>query len=132
MIKLIQQGDYELIETKRFNKILTLSEKGTYAWINVEGTGEILVSSHKRSLRADALKKHQTDYVLAVGKYRFYEVKDEPKLADTLHLELLTGKGNWQGYLLITGFPTEKDKSRIIPTKEIITKSSGSHALDLQ
>lgn len=118
MIKLIKQGDYQLIETKRLNKILSLSDKGTYAWVNAEGIGEILVSSYK---------EHEADYVLAVGKYRLYEVKDEPKLADTLHLELTTGKGNWQGYLLITGFPTEKDrKSRIIPTKEIITKSSSS------
>lgn len=93
---------------------------GTYAWINAQGIGEILVASYK---------KHKADYVLAVGKYRLYEVKDEPKLTDTLHLELLTGKGNWQGYLLITGFPNKEDKrSRIIPTKEIITKSTGSFA----
>lgn len=120
MIKLIKQGDYQLIETKGLNKVLNLSDKGTYAWINAEGIGEILVTSHK---------KHQADYVLAVGKYRLYEVKDEPKLADTLHLELTTGKGNWQGYLLISGLPTAKDKkNRIIPTKEIITKSSMSCA----
>lgn len=120
MIRLAKQGNYQLIETKRLNKILSLSEKGTYAWVNAKGIGEILVASYK---------KHQADYVLAVGKYRLYEVKDEQKLADTIHLELSTGKGNWQGYLLITGFPTAKDKrSRIIPTKEIITKST-SHSL---
>lgn len=116
MIKLIKQGDYQLIETKGLTKVMSLSDKGTFAWINAEGIGEILVSSHK---------KHQADYILAVGKYRLYEVKDEPELADTLHLELSTGKGNWQGYLLITGFPSDKTKrSRIIPTKEIITKSN--------
>ncbi len=120
MIQLIKQGDYELIETKGLTKILKLSDKGNFAWVNAEGIGEILVSSYK---------KHQTDHMLAVGKYRLYEVKDEPKLADTLHLELLTGKGKWQGYLLITGLPTNKDKrNRIIPTKEIITKSASSFA----
>lgn len=118
MIKLVKHGDYKLIETKGLTKILSLSDKGTYAWVNAEGIGEILVSSHK---------KHQADYVLACGKYRLYEVKDEPKLADTFHMELSVGKGCWQGYLLVTGFPTnEHKKNRIIPTKEIITKSNGS------
>jgi len=116
MIRVVKQGDYQLIESKGLTKILSLSDKGTYAWVNAKGIGEIFVST---------CKNHQSDQVLAVGKYRLYEVKDEANLADTLHLELSTGKGNWQGYLLITGLPTNENKrNRIIPTKEIITKSS--------
>ncbi len=116
MIKLLKHGDYKLIETPGLTKILYLSENGTFAWINAEGIGEILVSSHKN---------HRMDYILSQGKYRVYSVKDEPKLTDTFHLELLVGKGFWQGYLLLTDFPKGvKKRSRIIPTKEVISKST--------
>lgn len=116
MIKLILQGTYTLIETKRQIKILTLDGKKTFAWVNALEIGEILVSSHR---------KHKVDHILAIGKFRLYEVKDEPKLTDLMHLELLVGDGIWQGYLLPTGLPNEeKKRNRIIPTNELITKST--------
>lgn len=116
MIKLVQEGTYTLIETRGQTKILTLDGKHTFAWIYAEDIGEILVTSHK---------SHQIDHVLAIGKYRLYDVKKEPKLTDTKHLELFVGSGLWQGYLLPTGLPTKKTgKNRIIPTREIITKSA--------
>ncbi len=116
MIKLINEGNYQLIETKGQTKILTLNNKKTFAWVNLDEIGEILVSSHK---------KHITDNLLAIGKFRHYDVKDEPGLTDLEHLELFVGSGKWQGYLLTTGIPTEKNKrKRIIPTDEIITKST--------
>ena len=116
MIKLLKEGDYQLIETKSQTKILILDGQETYAWVNVLGIGEILVSSHN---------SHKTDNFLAVGKYRLYEVKDEPALTDLEHLELLVGNGTWQGYLLTTGMPTgENIRKRIIPTDELITKST--------
>lgn len=84
--------------------------------MNAIDIGEILVTSHK---------KHKTDAILAIGKYRLYEVKDEPNLTDLHHLELYVGDNTWQGYLLTTGLPNEKKRrSRIIPTDEIITKST--------
>lgn len=116
MIKLLKEGDYQLIETKGQTKILILDGQNTYAWVNVLEIGEILVSSHR---------SHKTDNFLAIGRYRLYEVKDEPKLTDLEHLELFVGNGIWQGYLLTTGMPTIKDtKKRIIPTDEVITKST--------
>lgn len=116
MIKLYQQGSYQLIETKGQTKVLILDDSETFAWINAADIGEILVTSHK---------KHKTDCVLALGKYRLYEVKNEPKLTDLDHLELLVGEGKWQGYLLPTGLPNdEKKRNRIIPTEEIVTKST--------
>ncbi len=114
MIQLVKHGTYTLIETKMQTKILTLDEKESYAWVNANEIGEILVTTHK---------PHEADNILAVGKYRLYEVKDESDLTDLMHLELFVGGGMWQGYLLATGFPTdEKKRSRIIPTKETITK----------
>lgn len=114
MIKLIQEGSYQLIETKGQIKILTLDGQQTYAWINVSEIGEILVSSHN---------PHKTDNILALGRYRLYQVRDEPKLTDLEHLELFVGDGKWQGYLLTTGMPNLNEKrKRIIPTDELITK----------
>ena len=116
MIKLIQRGAYRIIETSKQIKILILDDKRSYAWINAGIIGKILVASHR---------PHKADYLLAVGKYRIYEIKDEPKLTDLVHLELLAGDGVWQGYLLTKGLPDREDKKRvrIIPTKEVITKS---------
>ena len=116
MIKRLQEGQYNLIETKAQTKILTLDDKQTFAWVNAAEIGEILVTSHKT---------HDIDHILSTGKYRMYEVKDEPKLTDLIHLELLVGDGIWQGYLLTSGLPSEtKKRNRIIPTTEIITKST--------
>ena len=115
MIKLVQEGQYELIETKEQTKILTLDGKRVFAWVEAMGIGEILVTSHN---------PHKVNHFLSVGNYRLYEVKDEPDLTDLLHLELHVGNGTWQGYLLTTGLPTdEKRRNRIIPTMEIITKA---------
>lgn len=112
MVTLIKEGAYKLLETKGQIKILSL-DSTTYAWVNLENIGEILVSSHR---------PHQTDTTLGLGRYKLYSVKDEPKLSDQRHLELSVGEGAWQGYLLPTGLPEgKKVRSRIIPTKETIT-----------
>lgn len=112
MIKLLDQGEYKLLETKGEIKILILGNT-TYAWVDLEGIGEILVASHK---------PHKTDTTLALGEYKLYDVEDEPDLSDQRHLELSVGKGAWQSYLLPTGLPEgKKVRSRIIPTKEIIS-----------
>lgn len=115
MIKLLQKGTYHLIETYGHTKILALDSNKTFAWVNAEEIGEILVTTHK---------SHKVDHLLAAGKYRLYEVKTEKEFTDLLHLELFVGEGLWQGYLLPTGLPNdEKKRNRIIPTKEIITRS---------
>lgn len=104
------------METKHHTKVLILDDEKTYAWINAENIGEILVASHK------TLKE---DNLLAVGKYRLYDVEEEPKYSDQQHLELQVGCGYWQGYLLPTGMPTnEKKRNRIIPTDELITATT--------
>ena len=115
MIKLLKEGTYTLIETKHHNKILTLDQKKPFVWIMAEKIGEILIVSYV---------PHNIDHILAAGKYRLYDVNDEPELTDLLHLELHAGNGMWQGYLLPLGLPDDETKRhRIIPTKEIITKT---------
>ncbi len=114
MIKLIKTGHYQLVETKAGQtKLLILDNKNSYAWINAEDIGEILVTTQKQ---------HPLDSVLSAGEYRLYDVDDDPKLVDLPHLQLKTGPRAWQGYLLPTGLPTKTDiRNRIIPTKEIVT-----------
>lgn len=115
MIKMTADGRYKLIETRNQIKILSLEKRNTFAWVNARNIGEILVTTHK---------KHPFDTILGIGKYRIYEVEKEPKLNDGLHLELNVGNGFWQGYLLPTGLPNgKKIRNRIIPTKEIISRS---------
>lgn len=115
MIRLIDQGYYHLLETKGHTKILTLDKKKVYAWVNAEDIGEILVTTHR---------SHIVDHLLAAGKYRLYEVKNEFSFTDGLHLELFVGEGLWQGYLLPTSLPNDiKKRNRIIPTNETITVS---------
>lgn len=114
MIKTIQKGEYTLIETKDQVKILTLDGKKSFAWINAQGIGGLLVVSHT---------SHKADQILAIGKYRMYEVKDEPHITDLIHLELMVGEGKWQGYLLLTGLPSgAKKRNRIVSTHELITQ----------
>ena len=112
MITVLRKGAYRLIETKGHVKILTLDDK-LYAWFVAENIGEILVATHH---------PHATDHILATGQYRHYDVTEEPKLSDQQHLELNVGERLWQGYLLPTGLPAgTKTRSRIIPTKEVIS-----------
>jgi len=74
MIKLINNGDYQLTETRGLTRIIKLSDKGVFAWVNAGEIGEILVAT---------TGKFPDLYVLANGKYRIYEVKDEPRLGYT-------------------------------------------------
>lgn len=117
MIKLLKKGKYSLVETRSDTKVLKLDKK-TFVWVFTESIGEILVATHRI---------HKTDQKLAKGEYRLYDVEDEPDLVDQLHLELAIGEGEWQGYLLPTGFPRDKKtRRRIIPTNEIITLTQRS------
>jgi hypothetical protein len=112
MITIDKSGTYELTETKHGIKLLRLGKKA-YAWVNAPHIGELLV--YTTLPHAD----HET---LSRGAYRLYSVVDEPELSDQLHLELEAGTDVWQGYLLLTGFPTRTaTRRRIIPTHEVIS-----------
>lgn len=116
MITVVKRGLYQLVETQNDTKILMLDAKDIYVWVRTEEIGEILISSHK---------EHKADAVLCIGNYRLYDVKNEPKLSDQLHIELCVGLGMWQGYLLPKGLPTKEHiRHRIIPTTELITTLS--------
>lgn len=111
MITLISRGVYRLVVSKDKKNILYLGDQG-YLWSHVKGIGELLSFSKHA---------HESQYVLAQGIFRIYSVKREPAYVDLQHLELAIGARGWQGYLLLTGLPTErKIRSRIVPTEEVI------------
>jgi hypothetical protein len=113
MIKLTKQGKYRLVVAKDGNRILYLGPQG-YLWKHAKNIGELLLFSKH---------PHKTDYVMSYGTYRIYQVKNEPNFVDLQHLELKAGEGKWQGFLLLTGLPKiTKIRSRIIPTREVVTK----------
>lgn len=115
MITLQKKGQYKLIETKKNTKILYLDDD-VFAWVEPPSIGEILVASHVA---------HKADCVLSVGAYHIFRVQDEPDYSDHIHLELEVGHDAWQGYLLLTGLPTDENKRvRIIPTSEVITNQA--------
>lgn len=112
MIKLLTKGKYRLLGTKDHKTMLYLDRQG-YHWNYAPRIGELLTFSKHA---------HKQNYILVQGNYKIYGVKNEPKLVDLNHLELSVGQGQWQGYLLLTGLPTNKKiRSRIVPTDEIIS-----------
>ena len=115
MITVLDNGNYKLASTKRDTKILYLDDM-TFAWLGLPDIGEVLIVSQHIPARGD--------YWLNKGHYRLYSVEDEPHLADLQHLELEYGEGMWQGYLLLSGLPSEQKKRvKIVPTSETITKN---------
>lgn len=113
MIKLLTKGNYRIVGTRDHKHLLYLGEQG-YHWNYAPRIGELLTFSKH---------PHRQSSLVAEGRYRIYSVKDEPKLVDLKHLELSVGADKWQGYLLLTGLPTNKKiRGRIIPTDELITK----------
>lgn len=114
MIRLLKDGAYKLIETKKQTKILIMDKNAIYQFWHLP-VGEIIISTYEKDI---------FDSIFSYGRYRLYEVKKEKDLTDHMHLELFVGNGIWQGYLLPTGLPTEKKKiTTIMVTEEIITKT---------
>lgn len=114
MIKLIKSGRYKLIRTKHYVKILYL-DKDAFAWIEPPKIHELLVTTHRQ---------HKTDCLLSVGRYNLYDLKDDQRFSSHLRLELEVGEGQWQGYLLLNGLPTDqKIRCGIIPAHDVVTGS---------
>jgi hypothetical protein len=121
MKRLVRSGKYVLLETKGNTKLIALEKIGTYAWVNALRIGEILIKARNR---------FKIESILSKGRYRLYDIKNEPKLTDLQHLELEVGDGAWQGYLLPNGIPVSSEKKhRIIPTSELVPVRSGKNSV---
>lgn len=114
MITLQSFGFYRLFETKHGVRILRLGHTD-YVWIRAEGIGDILTAS---------VRAHWARNLLAEGQYRLYQIEAEPAYSDQMHLELLVGESDWQGYLLPSGLPRRDNRRvRVIATNETISGS---------
>lgn len=114
MIKLIESGKYELVETTNNLKALMLAESKSFLWNNSGCSGNL------QYVKLDA---KQICCTLSVNNYRLYDVTSDPTLTTGLHLELYAGNRKWQPYLLSKGLPTVKDKKKpISKIDNIITK----------
>ena len=114
MLQVIGSGTYKLTETKDNTKVLFIDDEKAFGWKNGKCDGDLFL------LAPDT---ENICCFLSVGKWRLYEIKDEPGLTDGNHFELHVGRGRWQGYLLPEGFPTAVNKQRpISQTGQTITK----------
>lgn len=115
MIAIVSRGIYAFIETREKTQILTLDAKKKIIWN---------ITAKNGSISFITAQPQVTDRILRTGKYRLYQVKDELTLTSGTHLELLTGRGVWQGYVLPQGLPkNNKSLYPLFTVAEIITKS---------
>ena len=114
MIKLLESGKYELVETTNNLRALILPENKAYLWKNSGCTG---------SLQQANFDTGNICCTLSANNYRLYDVINEPNLTKGIHLELYAGRGKWQSYLLSNGLPTVKEKKKSLSKiDEVITK----------
>lgn len=115
MIKLLESGRYELVETTNDLRALMLGNAKTFLWKNSGCSGNLeYISKFNPSLIC---------CTLAANNYRLYDVENEPNLTSGQHLELYAGKRKWQPYLLSKCLPTAKDKKTpISKIDNVITK----------
>lgn len=112
MIRVVSRGNYRLVETKDFTKVFLFSNRQAFTWLPAQGMIEMYYEKNPSLMST-----------LARGTYYIYETKNEND-PPILQLEVYIGKRAWQGYMLPAGLPTMKEmRKRIIPTKDVITKS---------
>lgn len=114
MIKILDSGNYKLVETKKNVKALMLDDKSVFLWRNTGCNG---------NLEYIKLDPNQICCLFSANNYRLYDVVNEPDLKNGIHLELYAGKRRWQAYLLTKGLPTVKTKKKPITNiDEVISK----------
>ncbi|RJR26265.1 hypothetical protein C4561_05620 [candidate division WWE3 bacterium] len=109
MIQVLSRGYYKLIKITPFSEKLVL-DNDCFSWSNAS---ELSVIPDKCRDEND---------IKAEGNYRLYTVADENKYTEGQHLELQTGCGCWQSYLLPLGLPKSKNKHvKILNIEERLT-----------
>lgn len=107
-----RHGRYELFETPRENRILTLGSDLWFAWVTGE-QGEILV-------RSDA--DHERDRTIQEGEYYLVDFRSDPSFTDVPHL-FLERDGRFQEVILPNGIPTVDDnQKRVVNTEKTVER----------
>jgi len=107
-----RNGRYELFETTRDNRILTLGNDLWFAWVKGE-QGEILV-------RSDA--DHERARTIQEGEFYLVDFQSDPSFTDVPHL-FLERDGRFQEIILPNGLPTHDDsQKRVVPTQKTVNR----------
>jgi hypothetical protein len=111
-VEVQDHGRYELFETTKGHRILALSHRRWFAW--VEGQqGEILVHSD-----AD----HREDHTIQEGRFFLVDFRDDPQWKDMPHL-FLQKDNSYQVVVVPEGLPTEDNyQKKIVMTDEVLPR----------
>ena len=105
-----RHGRYDLFETPRDNRILTLGNDLWFAWVTGE-QGEILV-------RSDA--DHERARTIQEGEFYLVDFQSDPSFTDVPHL-FLEREGRFQELILPNGLPTHDDsQKRVVATEKTV------------
>jgi hypothetical protein len=105
-----RNGRYELYETPRDNRILTLGSDLWFAWVTGE-QGELLVRSDEDHERARTIQE---------GEYYLVDFQSDPSFTDVPHL-FLEREGSYQELILPNGLPTHDDtQKRVVQTEKTL------------
>lgn len=109
-VEIRDEGRYELFESTKGHRILSLGGDRWFAWIHGQ-RGEILVHSD-----AD----HQKDHAIQKGKFIVARFEGDAKFKDMPHLFLQKGS-EYQELMIPNGLPTEDDpQKKVVATGDTI------------
>ena len=107
-----RNGRYELFETPRDNRILTLGNDLWFAWVKGD-EGEILV-------RSDA--DHERAQTIQEGEFYLVDFQADPSFTDVPHL-FLERDSHFQEVILPNGLPTQNDpQKRVVQTEKTVDR----------
>ena len=107
-----RHGRYELFETPRENRILTLGGDLWFAWVTGE-QGTLLVRSDEGHERARTIRE---------GEYYLVDFRADPSFTDVPHL-FLERDGQFQEVILPNGLPTVDDtQKRLVETEKTVDR----------
>lgn len=107
-----RHGRYELFETPRGNRILTLGGDLWFAWVTGE-QGEILVRSDE---------DHERTRTIQDGEFYLVDFQADPSFTDVPHL-FLERESRFQEVILPNGLPTHDDaQRRVVQTDKTVDR----------
>lgn len=107
-----RHGRYELYETPRDNRILTLGSDLSFAWVT-GAQGEILVRSDEDHERARTIQE---------GEFYLVDFQSDPSFTDVPHL-FLEREGSYRELILPNGLPTHDDtQKRVVQTEKTVSR----------
>ena len=108
--KLEKEGQYEIFETTKGSRILTLNHKNWYAIVKGQ-KGDILVGTDSDHEKKDTIQQ---------GRFYLADFDDDPEFRDVPHLFLKDG-GAYTEFILPNDVPDKKgDKQKLIISKDKI------------